>query len=194
MMDIFGKSSGDGAGGGERAGLRLVAFVCLLAAAFFAFGRSGRAPDGAAFAEDKDYELLDVKSGAKVTAGSLFSDCDYLWLVFSTPSCPYCREEVSELAKNLKNAPKDRVRVAVLFPDGSSDLIKSVFYDRWKINSPHITAYQDAGMEMFGGMVGRGVPVSYIFRAQSGELVGKYEGYPGADAVAGAVRELLSGS
>lgn len=124
----------------------------------------------------KDRKVESLADGKLVDLGSLSKGKPF-YLVFSTPTCPYCREELLALDSMRPQYPEEKIGIAVVFPSGSSrEIIRSVLNDRWKIKT--VKGYMDPKNELFEAFRIRGVPFSVLFDAE-GKQVTTFEGFPG---------------
>lgn len=161
--------------------------LCLLLCAFVLF--SSVLPSQAMAGVPLDGKKLEALSDGKEIDLGKKAKGKPLYLVFSTPTCPYCREELILLESMRKTYPEDKISMLTVFPPGASrEVIWKILTERWGVKS--IPGYLDKEAKLFQAYDIRGVPYSVLFDAK-GRQVTTFEDMPQKSALEAALRGAL---
>lgn len=164
----------------------IFAAACLIL--FFVLGSEKQVESASAQFSLQGRKVESLADGKLVDLGSLSKGKPF-YLVFSTPTCPYCREELLLLDSMRSEYPEEKIGIATVFPSGaSSEMINSVLNERWKVKS--VKGYIDPQNELFEALGIRGVPYSILFDAK-GNQVGVFEGFPGRGPIEEKFRSVV---
>lgn len=132
-------------------------------------------------------ELTDIDTGSAITLADAAGGKPLL-LIFSTQSCPYCREELTALDGMRDQLPESSVRMLAVFPGMPLDTARGVIRSRWGVKN--IRACVDDEGQLFEAAGVSAVPMSLLIGAD-GRTIESWVGYPGANAIKDAVSALL---
>lgn len=133
------------------------------------------------------FALVDVDSGETFDLASR-AGTGPLMLIFVTPTCPHCRAELRVISTMRGDFPDDAVRMLAVFPRGEADDVRAVLRDQWQVSG--IAACVDESMELFDEVGVMSVPRSVLLDA-GGDVARDFSGFPGADELAAALREVI---